>query len=138
VGIDWNVVSLESAAISDKHKNLEFDMSLTAQPYIQDPDPSFSRVYHPQGGFHYGRTEDKDVFALIEKARIEFEEEKRQPIYWEIEKKLYEEDADAWLWWNVAVVAYRKNVQGWNNEMWIKYRTAYSNSHPLWFKDGGP
>jgi len=138
VGIDWNVVSLESAAISDKHKNLEFDMSLTSQPYIQDPDPSFSRIYHPQGGFHYGRTENKDVFALIEKARIEFEEEKRQPIYWEIEKKLYEEDADAWLWWNVAVVAYRKNVQGWNNEMWIKYRTAYSSSHPLWFKDGRP
>jgi peptide/nickel transport system substrate-binding protein len=138
VGIDWKVESLEPAAISDRHKNLEFDMSLTGQPYIQDPDPTFTGRYHPQGGHHFGRTDNKEVFTLIEKARHEFDEAKRQPIYWEIEKKLYGEYADAWLWWNVAVVVYRKNVQGWNNEMWIKYRTAFSRTHPLWFKDGHP
>ncbi len=138
VGIDWKVDSLEPAAISDRHKNLEFDMSFTGQPYIQDPDPTFTGRYHPQGGHHFGRTDNKEVFALIEKARHEFDEAKRQPIYWEIEKRLYEEYADVWLWWNVAVSVYRKDVQGWNNEMWIKYRTAFSGTHPLWFKDGHP
>jgi len=138
VGIDWKVDSLDPAAISDRSKNLEFDMSLTSQPYIQDPDTPLRNFYHPQGGFHYGRNNHERVIALIEAGRENIDENKRQQIYHEIEKILYEDYMDVWLWWNVAAVAYRKNVQGWNNDMWIKHRTLFSSSHPLWFKDGKP
>ncbi len=138
VEIDWKVDSLDPVAVSDRMKNLEFDMSLFGQPYIQDPDANLSNIYHPQGGFNYGRSHNEKVIALIEAGRYEIDQKKRQRIYWDIEKLIYDNYMDVWLWWNVAAVAYRKNVYGWNNDMWIQNRTLYSYSHPLWFKDGKP
>ena len=43
---------------------------------------------------------------------------------------------DVWLWGEKSAIVYRKNIQGWNNEMYINYRTWYTSSHPLWFTDG--
>ena len=138
VGIDWQVQALDPVAVSDRMKNLEYEMSLFGQPYIQDPDGPATAIYHPEGGFHFGRSKNDKIFALIEAGRSEIDETKRQKIYFDLEKALYDDYSDVWLWWNVAVVAYRKNVEGWNNDMWIKDRTLYSSSHPLWFKNGRP
>jgi peptide/nickel transport system substrate-binding protein len=138
VGIDWQVAALDPVAVSDRMKNLEYEMSLFGQPYIQDPDGTATQIYHPEGGFHYGRTKNDKIFALIEAGRDEIDEARRQKIYFDLEKALYDDYSDAWLWYNVAVVAYRKNVEGWNNDMWIRDRTLFSSSHPLWFKNGKP
>lgn len=138
VGIDWQVEALDPVAISDRMKNLDFEMSLFAQPYIQDPDGTASRIYHPEGGFHYGRFKNDKIFGLIEAGQDEIDEAKRQKIYYELEKTLYDDYTDVWLFYNDAVVAYRKNVEGWNNQMWIRDRSLFSSSHPLWFKNGRP
>ena len=64
--------------------------------------------------------------------------DKRQKIYWELEKVLYDNYEDAWCWWETSVTAYRKVVQGYNSEMYVKGREGYWFSHQMWFKDGHP
>ncbi|MCP4756027.1 MAG: ABC transporter substrate-binding protein [Proteobacteria bacterium] len=139
VGIDWQVEVLDAAANSDRSKNLEYDLAVSALPHIQDPDSHVTWFYHPQGGsFHYGRNHNPRLIDLIESGRWETDMKKRQQIYFAIEEELYDQYMDIWLFWENGVRAFRKEVQGWNNDMWIENRSLYTNSHPLWFKDGHP
>ncbi len=138
VNINWQVDALDSAAASDRMRNLEYDLAAGHYSWIWEPDLVATNLFHPHGGFNYGRSNNKKAIALIEAGKNETDLVKRQKIYHELEKVLYDNYEDVWIWWEIAIVAYRKNVQGWNNEMWKKYREAYSNTHPLWFKDGKP
>lgn len=138
VGIKWQVDVLDSVAVTDKMRNLEYDLAVSAAPYIQDPDASVSYIYHPDGGFYFNRNDDPELINLIESGRYETDPEKRQKIYYRIEDRLYKKYMDVWLFYDVAAVAYRKNVEGYNNQMFIQNRTLYTYSHPLWFKDGKP
>jgi hypothetical protein len=36
----------------------------------------------------------------------------------------------------MAITVFRKNIQGWNNDMYVKHRDVYWYTHPLWFKGG--
>ena len=49
---------------------------------------------------------------------------------------LYNSYEDAWLWWEETATAFRKQVQGWDHEGFLKYKDAWFWAHPLWFKDG--
>ncbi len=62
--------------------------------------------------------------------------EKRKQIYWKLEEVLYNSYEDAWLWWEETATAYRKQIEGWDQEGFLKYRDAWFWAHPLWFKDG--
>jgi ABC-type transport system substrate-binding protein len=104
--------------------------------FIYDPDLLATGLYHPAGGFNFGRSNNSQAIALIEAGRRETDIDKRQKIYWELEKVLTEAHEDAWLWWEEGAVAMRKNVMGWDNEKWKKDKESYSLSHPLWFKEG--
>ncbi len=137
VGIKWEVEFLDPAASSDKMKNREYDFAGGGWSWIWDPDLMATGLYMPEGGFNFGRTENKAVQALILKGRAEVDVQKRQKIYWEIERLLYENYEDAWLYWPIGTTAYSKNVQGWNNEMYLQGREGTWFSHPMWFKDGG-
>jgi peptide/nickel transport system substrate-binding protein len=138
VGINWKPDFLEPAAISDRIKNNEGDFNGMGWSYIADPDMSATGLYHPDGGFNYGRNKNEQAIALIEKGRMEMDVAKRQKIYWDLEKVLYENFVDIWVMWDMRVDVYRKNVQGFNLEMATKGFTTFLRSHPLWFKDGKP
>ncbi|MCP4750361.1 MAG: ABC transporter substrate-binding protein [Proteobacteria bacterium] len=138
VGIDWQVDVLDSAANSDRSKNLEYDLAVSGLPIIQDPDAHTTWFYHPQGGFHHGRNNNKKLIGLIEAARWEIDPKKRQKIYYNIEEELYGQYMDIWLFWDITALAFGKEVQGWNNDMYIENRLLYTSSHPMWFKNGRP
>ena len=95
-----------------------------------------TNLYHPDGGFNFGRSNNKKVITLIEAGSVESIPLKRQQIYRELEAVLYENYEDAWIMWDISVVAYNKRVQGYNNDMFIKHREGFTRSHPLWLKDG--
>jgi ABC-type transport system substrate-binding protein len=137
VGINWKVEFLDSVAGSDRMKNREYDMAGGGWSWIWDPDLMATGLYMPEGGFNYGRSDNKAVQALILKGRSEVDVKKRQKIYWEIERLLYENYEDAWLYWPISTTAYSKNVQGWNNDYYLKGREGTWFSHPMWLKDGG-
>ncbi len=136
VGINWQVASLDAAAASDRMKNLDYDLASGGYGYIWDPDLISVNLYHPKGGFNYGRSNNEPAIALIEAGKKEVDEAKRQKIYFELEKVLYENYEDVWLWWSISITAYNKRVQGYNNDMYIRWREGQMFSHPLWFKDG--
>jgi len=136
VGITWKVDALESAAGLDRLRNLEFELSGGGYVHIWDPDLMATNLYHPNGGFNYGRSKNDQAIALIEAGKLEFDDKKRQQIYFDLEKTLYDSYEDVWLYHEITVTAFAKKVQGWNNEMAKKYSEGVRLTHPLWFKDG--
>lgn len=138
VGIDWKMDALDTGAATARMKNLEYDLAGGGYAWIWEPDLIATNLYHPNGGFNYGRSDNKKAIALIEEGKKVVDPEKRRQVYWDLEKVLYDNYEDVWLYWQIAVMAYRKNVEGYNNDMYIRWREGYQFSHPMWFKDGKP
>jgi len=136
VGIDWKVESLDAAAISEKMQNLDYDFAGGGWTWIYDPDLMATGLYHPDGGFNYGRSHNEKAIALIEAGRKEMDDAKRTKIYQELEKVIYDNYEDAFLWYPMAITVFNKKVQGWNNQMYVKFREGQWFSHPLWLKQG--
>lgn len=136
VGVTWDVELLAPVAETAPLKNADYDLAEGGWTYIYDPDLIATGLYMPDGGFNYGRSHDEAAIKLIEAGRQEIDPVKRQQIYWQLEKVLYDNYEDAWLWWEESVTALRKNVRGWNQEQLIKHKEIWYWSHPLWFKDG--
>ena len=136
VGVDWKVDFLDRAAANNRLQNREYDLADSSYPFILDPDRISSNLYHPAGGFNHGRSKNGRAIPLIEAGRRELDPQKRKRIYQDIQKELYDNYEDVWLWWGTSVVAYQKKVQGFNRDMYIKYRDGFQFTHPLWFKDG--
>jgi peptide/nickel transport system substrate-binding protein len=136
VGINWKVELLDPAAINEKLRKADYDLAENIWTWIYDPDLLVTGWYHPDGGFNYGRSENKKIIPLIEAAREEVDEAKRTKMYWEIEKLLYDNYEDVWILYPRAVNVFPKRVQGWNNDMYQKLKDVHWLTHPLWFKDG--
>jgi len=136
VGITWNIEFLDPAASSERMRKLDYDFAAGGWAWIYDPDLMATGLYHPEGGFNFGRSNNKKAIELIEAGRKELDVEKRKKIYWEMEKVLYDNYEDAWLWWPRYVSAVRKNVMGLNQAMGNQFKEAFSVTHSTWFKDG--
>jgi peptide/nickel transport system substrate-binding protein len=136
VGITWKVELLDPAAINEKLRKVDYDFGYGGWSWIYDPDPLATGLYDPDGGFNYGRSNNVKAIALLEAGRKEVDMAKRAKIYMEMEKVLYDNYEDAWLWYPMAITVFSKNVQGWNHDMYLKMREAQWWSHPLWFKSG--
>jgi peptide/nickel transport system substrate-binding protein len=136
VGITWNVEILDPAAIAEKLRKVDYDFAGGGWTWIYDPDLLATGLYDPDGGFNFGRSHNEKAIALLEAGRKEIDEAKRAKIYMEMEKALYDNYEDAWLWYPMDVTIYRKNVEGWNHDMFLKMRDKQYWAHPLWFKGG--
>jgi hypothetical protein len=62
--------------------------------------------------------------------------DKRQKIYWELERVLYENYEDAWISYPLINVARSSRLLGYDVNKHIKGGEFYYYSHPGWFKDG--
>lgn len=136
VGITWKVDILDAAAISEKLRKVDYDFAGGGWTWIYEPDVLATGLYHPEGGFNYGRSNNPKAISLIEAGRKEMNEAKRTKIYQELERVIYENYEDVFLWYPMAIRIYNKRVQGWNNAMYIKHREGQIWSHPMWFKGG--
>ena len=136
VGIQWKVEALDWAAADDRMKNLEYDLAAGVFGYCKDPD-AWASGYLPEANLtNYGRSHNKKAIPLVYDGRKELNEEKRQKIYWELEKALYDNVEEIFLWHPKRLAAMRKNVMGYNNEHAILGNDAYERTHPLWLKGG--
>ena len=136
VGVTWDVELLAPVAETAPLKSADYDLAEGGWTYIYDPDLIATGLYMPDGGFNFGRSHDEAAIKLIEAGRVELDHAKRQQIYWQLDKVLYDNYEDAWLWYEETVTALRKNVRGWNNAQLNKFEEVWYWSHPLWFKDG--
>ncbi|MCP4753577.1 MAG: ABC transporter substrate-binding protein [Proteobacteria bacterium] len=138
VGVDWQYDTLDAVAIDDRTKNREYDFIQGGYSYILDPDLMATAVYHTDGNFNQGRSNNQKAIALIERARGEIDPDKRQKLYFEVEEALYNNYEDAWIYWPKTITAYQKTVRGWNNDLYIAGKEGFWFSHPRWFKNGRP
>jgi len=138
VGVNWKVDILDPAAISERMRSIDYDFAQGGWNWILDPDLMATGLFHPEGGFNFGRSNNEKAIPLIEAARKEIDQDKRQKMYWEIEKAVYDNYEDAWLYWPQAMTVFRKNVLGWNQELYLQGREGFWFSHCRWFKDGKP
>jgi peptide/nickel transport system substrate-binding protein len=136
VGITWNVELLDPAAMSERMRKVDYDFASGGYTWIWDPDLMATGLYHTTGGYNFGRSNNQKAIDLIEAGRKELDLAKRKKIYLELEKVLFDNYEDAWLWYPMAITVFRKTVQGWNNGMYVKQRDGFFFSHPLWFKGG--
>jgi peptide/nickel transport system substrate-binding protein len=138
VGITWKPVYLSLSGMIEPFKKKDFDLVGSLHPWIQEPDHIATLLYDPTSPLNNGRSRNEKAISLIKAGRENVNEAKRAKIYFELEKVLYENYEDAWLWWPTAVLARSKNVMGVNDDMFRQYGETYYFSHPQWFKDGHP
>ena len=139
IGIVWTYDMLDATAASDRMMNLEFDFFLGISLYIFDPDQEVTVSYHPDGA-NFGRNNNQKAISLIEAGKAEIDFNKRQQIYWELEKALMDNYEDVWLWHPKVARAFHNSVMGTDPKMAEKYLDAWKRSHflsALWFKNGG-
>jgi peptide/nickel transport system substrate-binding protein len=136
VGIDWQVELLAPTAVTAKLQSLDYDMAQGGWSYVLEPDAIATGLFHPAGGFNYGASKNDAAIKLIDDGRQATDLEARRAIYWKLEEVLYNNYEQVWLWWEQSATAYRKVVQGWDHDNFLKHRESWYFSHPLWFKDG--
>ncbi len=134
VGITWKVDFLDAAASSDRTMNLEFDLASHGFGYIKEPDMVATNHYTPDR--NYGRNNNPRVIELVEAGKKEIDMKKRQKIYWEFERVLYENYEDIWYAYPIINTARNKIFLGYNVEEHNQGQEFYWFSHPGWFKDG--
>ena len=137
VGVDYELESTDPVSATDKARNLEYDLTTIVVIYIKDPDSSLTSTYYPSPDTDQPRrTNDPKVISMIEVGRKELNFEKRVKIYQDIEKVLYDNYEDAYLYYYTLITATRKRVLGYNREMSNAGGENYGATHPSWFKDG--
>ncbi|MBT4486254.1 MAG: ABC transporter substrate-binding protein [Rhodospirillaceae bacterium] len=136
VGIDWQVEMMPPPAAAARMKSLDYDLAQGGWGWIYDPDRLATGLYHPKGGFNFGRSNNPEIIALVEAGKKETDRKKRQGIYWKLEEAVYNDYQDVFLWWEEIPFGFRKKVMGWDNATFIKYKDPHYFSHPLWFADG--
>ena len=136
VNITYKVDYLEYVAANDRARNLEYDFSTWIATYVKDPDSVLTTYYAPEENDDQARIWNEDVITKIRAARRELNHEKRQKMYWDIEKTLYDNYDDVWFSYSVGISATRKVVRGYNREFERAGKDAYWPTHSGWFKNG--
>ena len=136
VNVDWQYDLLDPAAADDRSKNLEYDFAQAGWPFIQEPDLMVSSLYSPDGNWNNGRSNNKAAQDLIVKARSVTDLKERRKMYRRLSKIVYDNYEDAWLYYSMYTMAVKKNVMGWNTEMYDQGRDSYTDTHLLWFENG--
>ena len=134
VGINLEVELLDPVAANNRQVTLNYDLLANNYYFIFDPDSIATAHFHPD--LNSKRNNNKRAVSLIEAGRKELNLEKRAKIYQELEKVVYDNYLDSWLWWEMSAVAYQKYVQGYNHEMYVNDLGSYLFTHCLWFKTG--
>ena len=62
--------------------------------------------------------------------------EKRQKLYWEIEKAWVDDYIDVFIYWPFWITLRHKVMAGYNFELHRAANKGYEMSHPTWFVDG--
>jgi len=110
IGVNVRIEGLDSTTAFDRRERGDFDVTFSATSRFGDPDLFFTDVFHsnampPNGSnfFHFTGVDD-----LIEQARGELNEERRNQLYVELQAQLMEELP-------IIPILYRAYVAAWRD-----------------------
>ncbi|HWP59346.1 MAG TPA: ABC transporter substrate-binding protein [Candidatus Acidoferrales bacterium] len=115
VGVELEVRSLEWATFYSDVRKGNFHLYSLAWVGITDPDIYFN-LFHsasvPPDGDNRGRYRNREIDALLDKARATLDSEKRKLLYREVQQRLALELPVIPLWWQKNVVVMQPHVRG--------------------------
>jgi peptide/nickel transport system substrate-binding protein len=135
VGFSITLETLERAAWTAKlvkrpgQPGGKFEMASMRNPVTaDDPDSQFRTYYHSAGSYNVAHIEDKEWDKLIDDAGASFDDAKRKQMYFDLEKRAFEQAWYSTLWqqnWNWVFNKKLTNFQEpvtnrWDfTEMWM-------------------
>jgi peptide/nickel transport system substrate-binding protein len=87
-GFEVELIPLDNTTAFQNQIDGKFDLSLGRWSGRVDPDANIYRFHHSTGSDNYGKAEDPEVDALLERARTEFDVATRKATYAELVKLL--------------------------------------------------
>ena len=107
VGIDAQIREYESAYIKQMHRDDDYDVTFSNYEWT-DPDMLLS-LFTPSSGYPWS---NEEVTALLEKARIEPDADKRTELYVQAQQKVIDEKKALPLFSDNNYIAAKSNVKG--------------------------
>src|SRR6266436_2168994 len=92
-------------------KDYTVGLNLTGS-YVDDPDDSFYRNYTCGAEMNYSGYCNPDVDKLIDRQSVEFDQQNRQKLVWEIERKLAKNDARPIIYYGRGTTCWHPRVKG--------------------------
>jgi peptide/nickel transport system substrate-binding protein len=111
LGMDVQIDSQEFNKWYDMTSNSDFDLAV--EWWITPPDPA--ALYGGYSDDNIDKYKNAEVDDMFLKGRQAVKKEDRQPIYHNLQKKLYEDQVDAFLFYPQEFRAFSKRVQGYTN-----------------------
>lgn len=112
IGIICNVRPLEFAVLMEKTQKKEFQAFYGGWGTGTDPY-TLENIFKTGEERNYGNYSNKRVDELFAKGLVEFDEAKRQKIYQEIHKILYDEQPYTWLYYRNSFYGFNKELRGY-------------------------
>ena len=92
--------------------NRDYDVTMMNFFTLWEPDFLYYSLWHTTGGFNYRNINDSVIDELCERARGTVDVNQRNKIYQDVQKRIFEQAHDVFLWRRLGWVAAQKNVGG--------------------------
>ena len=113
IGIICHVKPTEFTVLIEKQRTHKFQAAFAGWGTGADPDTT-ANIFKTGEGRNYGFYSNTKVDALFEKARREFDDEKRAEIYGQIHMLLWEDQPYTWLYNRNSFYGFNKKLRGYN------------------------
>jgi peptide/nickel transport system substrate-binding protein len=113
IGIICNVKPTEFTVLTQLMTDGKFQAELGGWGAGADPDTS-ANIFKTGENRNYGHYSNQRVDELFIKGRHEFDRDKRNAIYGEIHRTLWEDQPYTWLFYRNSFYAFNKKLRGYN------------------------
>ena len=130
VGIDMMERRLEFTVLIENLKDHKFDAVSAAwtSDLLSDPFQVWHSSSMKNRGSNFNSFRNDEADSLIERARQEFDPEKRRQLYWRLQEIMHDEQPYTFVYYGEEAAAYHKRFQ---NVEWLPARPSYDLS--AWF-----
>jgi peptide/nickel transport system substrate-binding protein len=129
-GIEVNIQRLEFAVLVNTLRDHRFDAALGS--WVADLESDPYEVWHSSQsadrGSNFVSFKNAEADTLIERARMEFDAEKRRALYWRLQEILHDEQPYTFLFYPLETAAFDKRFQ---NVAFVPARPGYDLN--TWF-----
>jgi peptide/nickel transport system substrate-binding protein len=112
IGVVCHVRPLEFSVLMEKTQKKEFQAHYSGWGTGTDPY-TLENIFKTGEERNYGSYSNKRVDELFAQGLVEFDEAKRQQIYQEIHKILYDEQPYTWLYYRNSFYGFNKELRGY-------------------------
>ncbi|MHB0968624.1 MAG: ABC transporter substrate-binding protein [Thermoanaerobaculia bacterium] len=138
VGVQMDIVRLDSPTFLQRVLEGKYQAAFLAWDLDLDPDPYalFHSSQFPPAGQNIGYYSNPEVDKLLEAARIEMDQAKRQDLYHQIHARLAEDQPYTWLVQISRKWGFNRRLQNVNEAKGIGYFGWYPGPLGWWIPEG--